>query len=252
MGEAVNWRIYHKDVTASTNEDALIGVHGDVFTADFQTAGRGRGEHTWLLEKRCGLAMSVVLDVADLSPEYVATSALVAGLAVAKGVETFGVDARIKWPNDVYANNKKLSGILCRRNGDTIIIGIGVNVKQKSFPDEISSRAISLSMINVDVGIEEVRDAILDKLLFFYEIWKNDGVVDVAHGISLPLLVMDEINKRDMLKGHEISIMQTDDDRKPVYGVCGGISNDGALIVDGKRIYSGEAVKKASVSAEVM
>lgn len=247
----MNWRIYHKDVTASTNEDALKGVHGDVFTADFQTAGRGRGEHTWLLEKRCGLAMSVVLDVADLSPEYVATSALVAGLAVAKGVETFGVDARIKWPNDVYANNKKLSGILCRRNSDVIIIGIGVNVKQKSFPDEISSRAVSLSMLGVDVEIERVRDLVLNELGTLYDVWKREGVKNPEHA-SFPSSIKTAIDSRDMLKGHEISIMQTDDDRKPVYGVCGGISNDCALIVDGKRIYSGEAVKKASVSAEVM
>jgi BirA family biotin operon repressor/biotin-[acetyl-CoA-carboxylase] ligase len=241
MGESVNWRIYHKDVTASTNEDALKGIHGDVFTADFQTAGRGRGEHTWLLEKRCGLAMSVVLDVAGLSPEYVATSALVAGLAVAKGVETFGVDARIKWPNDVYANNKKLSGILCRRNGDAIIIGIGVNVKQKSFPDEISSRAVSLSMLGVDVEIERVRDLVLNELGTLYDVWKREGVKNPEQA-SLPSSIKTEIDSRDILKGHKISIIQTDDDKTPVLGVCNGISNDGALMVDGKKIYSGEAI----------
>lgn len=239
----MDWRIFHKSITASTNEDALAGVHGDVFTADFQTAGRGRGSHTWLQEKKQGLAMSVVLDVSGLAPEYVSTSSLTVGAAVAAGVERLGVETRIKWPNDVFAGGRKLAGILCRRNGDLIVAGIGVNVRQKSFPDEIASRAVSLAMLGADVATEDVRDVILEELRRYYEMWKNYGLRQAADGVSLPPQIAAELCRRDMLKGHKVSIMQLDEDRAPVCGVCDGISSDGALIVGGKKIYSGEAIR---------
>ena len=81
-----NWRIHHKAETASTNLDARTGRHGDVFTADYQTAGRGRLDHKWLSPPGANLMMSVVLSVDGLAPEQVATLPLVVGLAVIKVV----------------------------------------------------------------------------------------------------------------------------------------------------------------------
>ena len=78
------WNLHHKRETASTNLDAREGRHRDVFTADFQTAGRGRLDHTWSSPPGTNLLMSVVLAVDGLAPERVATLPLVAGLAVAR------------------------------------------------------------------------------------------------------------------------------------------------------------------------
>ena len=78
--------IHHKPETASTNIDARAGRHGDVFTADFQTAGRGRLDHKWLSAPGENLMLSAVLDVGDCPPDRVATLPLVVGLAVIEGL----------------------------------------------------------------------------------------------------------------------------------------------------------------------
>ena len=157
----MTWQIHHKDETESTNLDARAGRHGDVFTADYQTAGRGRLDHKWLSPPGANLMMSAVLSVEGLSPEQVATLPLVVGLAVAKAVRRLFVngqdvgrkteDVKLKWPNDVLVGGKKLAGILCERNGDNVIAGIGINVGQTEFPPEIADRATSLALLSADV-----------------------------------------------------------------------------------------------------
>ena len=82
----MNWTIHHQPSTASTNLDARAGRHGDVFTADFQTAGRGRLDHKWLSAPGENLMLSAVLDVGDCPPDRVATLPLVVGLAVIAGL----------------------------------------------------------------------------------------------------------------------------------------------------------------------
>ena len=82
----IDCRIHHKAETASTNLDARSGHHGDVFTADYQTAGRGRLDHKWESPPKTNLMMSAVLSVEGLAPEKVATLPLVVGLAVIKAV----------------------------------------------------------------------------------------------------------------------------------------------------------------------
>ena len=76
-----DWTVHHKAVTESTNLDARDGKPGDVFTADEQTAGRGRLDHTWMSEPGKNLMASVVLDVGGIAPQEVATLPLVVGLA---------------------------------------------------------------------------------------------------------------------------------------------------------------------------
>ena len=90
--EFSKWRVHHKSETESTNLDARAGKHRDVFTADHQTAGRGRLDHKWLSPPGTNLMMSVVLSVEGLEPEQVATLPLVVGLAVVKAVgsDVFG------------------------------------------------------------------------------------------------------------------------------------------------------------------
>ena len=85
-GADAAWRVKHRAVTGSTNKDALGGKPGDVFTADYQTAGRGRLDHQWLSPSGENLMMSAVIGVANVPPEEGATLPLVVGLAVAKTI----------------------------------------------------------------------------------------------------------------------------------------------------------------------
>ena len=99
----MHWRIHSKAKTGSTNIDARDGSPGDVFTADFQTAGRGRLDHKWLSPPGTNLMMSIVLPVAGLPPEQVATLPLVVGLAIVRAISRIapGATPALKWPNDV-------------------------------------------------------------------------------------------------------------------------------------------------------
>ena len=241
----MTWQIHHKDETESTNLDARAGRHGDVFTADYQTAGRGRLDHKWLSPPGANLMMSAVLSVEGLSPEQVATLPLVVGLAVAKAVRRLFVngqdvgrkteDVKLKWPNDVLVGGKKLAGILCERNGDNVIAGIGINVGQTEFPPEIADRATSLALLSADVfrlpsSVLSVRDAVLRELGVCYSLWREKGFI----------AVYPEIAAVDWLKGREVAVLQTDDDASPVVGVSGGIQPDGSLDVGGGKVYAGE------------
>ena len=254
----MTWHIHHKTETVSTNLDACDGGHGDVYTADFQTAGRGRLDHKWQSAPSANLMMSVVLSVEGLSPEAISTLPLVIGLAVVRAVRGLlpqGDGERsprtppaellplLKWPNDVLVGGRKVSGILCERHGDFVIAGIGVNVKQRVFPPEIVKRATSLAdlMGSVPKGcgersprtplVEEVRDAVLGEVAALYEIWRKEGFK----------AVYPEIQAVDCLRGQTLAVKQTDDDAKPIRGVCGGIAPDGSLLVGSVPIYAGEA-----------
>ena len=245
--EFSKWRVHHQAETVSTNLDARTGRHGDVFTADYQTAGRGRLDHKWLSPPGTNLMMSVVLSVEGLAPEQVATLPLVAGLAVAKAISQLMVgdqdlrhetqDVKVKWPNDVLVAGKKVAGILCERNGDNVIVGIGVNVGQTEFDREIADRATSLAMVAparvscLPSPVLSVRAAILGELDRWYSRWRENGFATVYP----------EIAAVDLLRGRTVSVRQNDDDSTPLTGFSNGIMSDGSLDVGGVKVYAGEA-----------
>lgn len=229
----VAWRIHHATETVSTNLDARAGRHGDVYCADFQTAGRGRLDHRWLSPPGANLMMSVVLSVDGLDPARVSTLPLVVGLAVVRALKPVlpGAEVELKWPNDVFVDGRKISGILCERQGDAVIAGIGVNVRQSSFPPEIAARATSLALCGAQASsVAAVRDAVLVEIAALYALWRESGFAAVHPSVVAV----------DFLKGRSVAVRQTDDDAAPVVGVANGICADGALDVGGVRIYAGE------------
>lgn len=226
----IDFKIHHKKETASTNLDARVGSHGDVFTADFQSAGRGRLDHKWESRKGENLMMSVVLSVEGMEPEKVVTLPIVIGLAATKSLDP---TAKLKWPNDVLVNGKKLAGVLCERHGDNVIVGIGVNVNTERFSPEIAERAVSLQLLfKHDVDVVDIRDKLLKSFSDYYEAWETR---DFDEGL------LKELSEVDYLKGKTISIRQTDDDPLPLIGLCEGVAQDGSLIVAGQNVYAGEA-----------
>lgn len=225
-------RIFRKETTVSTNLDAREGESGDVFVAEFQSAGRGRLDHTWLSAKGENLTFSVVLAGAGRPPSEIATLPLVVGLAVVKALASLA-PLFLKWPNDVLCEGRKLAGILCERHGDNVIAGIGLNVNQTEFPPEIAWRATSLAVLcGRCFDRETVLLDVLKSLDKLHTRWLADGFASL-HG---------ELAAVDCLKGRTISVRQVDDDAAPVAGLCGGITDDGSLMVGGRRIYAGEVV----------
>ena len=245
----IRWQIHQKAETASTNLDARAGGHGDVFVADFQTAGRGRLDHKWLAPPGANLMMSAVLSVAGLSCEAVSTFPPVVGLAVVRAVRGLlpaevARTVLLKWPNDVLVGGRKVAGILCERDGERVIVGIGVNVKQREFPQEIAKKAISLGSVpGFPVGsvpsfsshssgpVPMVRDAVLAALGDLYATWRERGFA----------AVYPQVCAVDFLRGQVLAVRQTDEDAQPVRGICRGIQSDGSLLVGDVRVYAGEA-----------
>lgn len=225
----MNWKIHHRAETDSTNLDARAGAHGDVFTAGFQSSGRGRLDHRWLSPPGVNLLMSAVLDVGGIDLYEVATLPLVVGFAVVKSLpgEIRGERVSLKWPNDVLVGSRKVAGILCERHGDNVVAGIGINVKAQDFPPEIASRATFLG----SPSVEEVRDMVLESLGGCYEKWRTEGF-SAFHA---------ELSKIDCLRGRVVSVLKTDDDAAPVKGLCNGITVSGSLDVGGEEVYAGEA-----------
>ncbi len=230
----MTFRIHHLPVTESTNLDARAGAPGDVFTADEQTAGRGRLDHKWLSQPGSNLMMSVVLDVVAIPPDQVATLPLAVGLAVHAAVARFLSAEKgiaLKWPNDVLVARRKIAGILCERHGDRVIAGVGVNVNQTVFAPEIAARATSLACEGWTGTVVDVRDALLDELGKIYTIWRDQGFA-ALHACYAEV---------DALRGRTISVRQTDDDTSPLTGLCGGVQPDGTLLVADQSVFAGEA-----------
>lgn len=119
--------------------------HGSLVLTDHQTAGRGRIDRHWFSPPHTCLLMSLVLRPSlDLQDRPLIN--LAAGVAVCQAVERSGISVRLKWPNDVMAGSKKVAGILSESRGSAVILGVGINVNVKSFPDELSQSATSLAI----------------------------------------------------------------------------------------------------------
>ena len=157
-GTIFDSQIHHFYKIGSTNTAAMAAAahdiaEGSVFLAEEQIAGRGRGAHTWESARSTGIYCSVVLRP-ELPPSDVLALALASGLAVRTAIALVnpGVNVDLKWPNDALIAGKKVCGILTEMNSEAtrvryVVVGIGVNVNQQSFPAEIEHEAISLRMV---------------------------------------------------------------------------------------------------------
>ena len=164
------------DVCGSTNAEAAAWARDDapegaVVVSEHQTAGRGRLGRTWTDTSGQGLLFSVVLRP-KLQPAQFGLLTLAGGLAVADAVWewTAPVEPRIKWPNDVLLHGRKCCGMLLESDlaAGFVILGIGLNVNQDAFPDEIAERATSLRL---ETGQFVSRELLLAHVLYRLEYW---------------------------------------------------------------------------------
>lgn len=147
--------LHHFYKIASTNTAAMAAaaegaVHGSVFLAEEQTAGRGRGANSWQSPRSTGIYCSVVLRP-TAPPSDVLVLSLAAGLAVQSAIQQVDsrVQADLKWPNDLLIDGKKVCGILTEMNAEAtrvryIVVGIGINVNQSTFPKELPATSLRL------------------------------------------------------------------------------------------------------------
>lgn len=134
--------------------------HGTVVVAERQTAGIGRHGHSWHSAAGGGLYMSIILRLEAAGPAL--TMAL--GLAVQRAVDDLtGVATDLRWPNDVMLNERKLAGVLVQSTeGGPLIAGIGINVNQTRFPEELTPIATSL---RIETGRDHDKEALLNRVI---------------------------------------------------------------------------------------
>ena len=151
------------DETQSTNDDAKDAaargaVHGSLFVAGSQTAGRGRQGRHWDGDERASLLFSIVVRV-PVVHRFVGAIPVAAGLALAEAMDALApqAGATVKWPNDVRVRGRKVAGILAEatvRAGvvESIVVGVGVNVGKMQFASEFADRATSLENEGIHVA----------------------------------------------------------------------------------------------------
>jgi BirA family biotin operon repressor/biotin-[acetyl-CoA-carboxylase] ligase len=206
----------HYRVTDSTSERAKQladagALHGTLVTADEQQAGRGRQGRVWTAPPGSAVLMSLILR--DLDQRH-ALLPLAAAVAVCEACEAAGAaGCRVKWPNDVWIDRRKVAGILIegRPQEGWAVLGIGVNVTTESFPPELADIATSLRQAGHDTSTERV----LADLLAALTRW-----IDAP-----PESVLDAWRARDALKGERVRWSSGE-------GIAGGIDGSGALLVE--------------------
>ena len=156
-GTIFSHNINHYFKIGSTNTTAMEAAaagapEGSVFLAEQQTAGRGRGAHTWHSAQSAGICCSVILRP-PLPPSEALVLSLAAGLAAQAAVQSKNprVPIDLKWPNDLLTGGKKFCGILTEMNAEVtrvrhVVVGIGINVNHTSFPEELEQTATSLHL----------------------------------------------------------------------------------------------------------
>jgi BirA family biotin operon repressor/biotin-[acetyl-CoA-carboxylase] ligase len=164
--------LHYSDVTGSTNSDAVVAArngapHGTVYFADEQNAGRGRGDHGWHSAAGEGLYVSALLRP-RLTAMQLPLIPLSAGLAAAEAIRAAAaLTVDLRWPNDLLIGPRKTGGILVEAHseGSSVlyaVVGIGINVHQRSFAPGLSTAATSLDL---EAGRRVSRQALLVALL---------------------------------------------------------------------------------------
>lgn len=129
----------------STNAAALNALNcpeGTVFAADCQESGRGRLGRSWHSPPGRNLYFSLVLYPRLCLSQWGGFS-LAAGVGLAEGIAKLGLCPELKWPNDLLIRGRKLSGILLEAKAEKLVVGIGVNVNQREFPDYLVAASLS-------------------------------------------------------------------------------------------------------------
>lgn len=199
--------------------------HGTLAVAEFQSAGRGRFDRKWEAPEGSSIMMTLLLRP-EFSPQYASMLTLVMGLAVAQAVEELGFEVSIKWPNDVVISRKKICGILTEMgtNGvkiNYVLIGVGINVNLKEFPEEMQDKATSLIL---ESGQEYDRNQVISLVMKYFEVNYEKFVqtCDFTHLLEDYHKILANLNQ-------PVRVL---DGSRSFEGICRGLDEKGELLVE--------------------
>ena len=218
---------------------------GAVYLADEQTGGRGRGAHAWHSAASSGLYVSILLRPA-LAPADILWVSLAAGIAIQAAVrDVTSLAPDIRWPNDLLLSGRKLGGILTELNAEVTrvrhaVVGIGINVHQPSFPEELASLATSLKIeTGKDWSRQDLLVAMLRRIHQEIERVTKSGSVEQAAADLRSRLVAGST----WMKGKSVIVTEAD----TFSGITDGLDSRGFLRVrtlDGVRTVLSGGVRE--------
>ena len=182
--------------------------HGLVITADVQTNGRGQYQRVWQAPPASSILMSIVLFPA---PEYRRAAILTAWAAVSiceTIAEVANLEARVKWPNDIVIQGKKICGILCEGGARHVVAGIGMNVNQseRDFKEMKLPDAISLSMIaGRALAVTDLIERLVGRLDANYDLLVKDRLLDLESRWQRGLALTGEDVLIEKMDGSQVS-----------------------------------------------
>ncbi|MBQ7077061.1 MAG: biotin--[Lachnospiraceae bacterium] len=210
----------------STNDElyrrGLKGEEEQILIAKEQTNGHGRLGRKWESEEGVGLYMSILLRP-DFEPDKAPLLSLITGLAIKDAIEEVtNLSPKIKWPNDLVLNKKKVAGILTTSNIESeklkfSVVGLGVNMFQKLFPEELQDKATSLLMEGACFSAETLSKSIAETIESYYNKF------------------LKEKSFEGFIKEYEAALINKDERVKIIDGnntyeaVALGVAKDGAL-----------------------
>ena len=237
----VGREIVHFESIDSTNNYAKSVANevmdGTVIISEEQMNGRGRLGKSWHSKSHEGIWMSIILKP-NILPMDAPFITLVAGASIVKALRNLGVEATIKWPNDIILNNKKTCGILTELSAEIervnyIIVGIGINVKTINFGEDIKNIATSIHKEGYNISRVDIVRNIISEFELNYNSYINENNKDVTLNIC---------KEYSAIIGKEVYTIKNDFKEKVT---CIDINENGDLVVKDKygivkEINSGE------------
>lgn len=224
-------KMYHFDSIGSTNDKARElarsgAPEGTVVTAEQQQNGRGRMGRLWFSPSGKGIYATVILRP-SLEPSRVQVITQVVAAAIGTALLSFGIEAKIKWPNDILLDGRKICGILTELSGELgrtyyVTVGFGINVNESGndIPQELSDFATSIKM---SAGIEIPRKKLLCAILNNFEDYYDDFIQTGSAERSIAFC-----RKYSAVLGKRVDILK---DGRHIHACANEIGDDGELIV---------------------
>lgn len=213
--------------TGSTNRDLLLRAEGlpefYVLATDFQTAGKGRMDRSWEASPGSSVMASVLLRPRFSESSGIGWLSLMTALAISQALESLGKDSKIKWPNDVLIENKKVSGILAEASADLscVVVGFGINVNQTSAQLPVETATSLLVETGGSINRDQLLAAVIKNLKQLYLELNEAGGDAQASGLREAIL------KSSATIGYQVSVEFPDG--KKAFGLAKDIDAAGRL-----------------------
>lgn len=179
LEETTSTNTYLKNYIPAEEDEMVVAV------ADFQTAGKGQGSHTWESEAGKNLLFSIKVHPRWVPVRQQFLLSMAGAIAIKEALETYVDGITLKWPNDVYWNDKKISGTLIETSIDskgikTCIFGIGINVNQEAFHSDAPNPVSLRQILGHEVDKDELLQKVIEGFRRYYELLRCADYMDVS------------------------------------------------------------------------